>query len=168
MIHDIDMILGLVGSPVVSVQAVGTSIFSRSVDLANARVGFASGCVATVTASRVSHKVERSLRIFQPSSYVVCDFGAGRIISTVSDGELPVQGTAGIATTVLDVASEDSLGNEINEFLTCVLERRRPSVDGRIGQEAIEVASRINESIIEHHQLVEANGRVGQTARCSR
>lgn len=159
MIHDIDMILGLVGSPVTAVHAVGTSVFSQKVDLANARLAFASGCVATVTASRVSHKTERSLRIFQPSGYLLCDFGASRIIKTVAQGGAPTESVPAVASTSLDVPTEDSLANEIDEFITCVESRERPTVDGRVGQEAIEVASRINNSILDHHALIDRNGR---------
>lgn len=158
MIHDIDLILGLAGSPLSSVDAVGTSVFSTRVDLANARIAFESGCVATVTASRVSHKTERSLRIFQPSGYLVCDFAASRIISFTA-GAVAGDATAAIATTALDVPVEDNLANEIDEFLTSVATRRRPTVDGRVGQEAIEVASRINQSIARHHKRVKRHDR---------
>ena len=158
MIHDIDMIQGLVQSPVTTVHAVGTSVFSDTVDLANARISFASGCVASVTASRVSHKTERSLRIFQPSSYLICDFGVSRIISTSLQGDLATEGASAIETSSIEVPSEDSLANEIDEFLDCIESGRRPTVDGQAGQEAIEVASRINQSILEHHRLVDRTG----------
>ncbi len=73
MIHDIDLILSIVRSPVVSVDAVGTSVFSGEIDIANARLRFASGCVANATASRVSMKTERKLRLFQDDAYVSVD-----------------------------------------------------------------------------------------------
>ncbi|MDE1924012.1 MAG: Gfo/Idh/MocA family oxidoreductase, partial [Gammaproteobacteria bacterium] len=73
MIHDIDLILSIVRSPVVSVDAIGTSVFSGEVDIANARLRFANGCVANATASRVSLKTERKLRLFQDESYVSID-----------------------------------------------------------------------------------------------
>ncbi|MGH6814931.1 MAG: Gfo/Idh/MocA family protein, partial [Hyphomicrobiaceae bacterium] len=81
MIHDIDIIQGLAGSPVTAVHAVGTPVINPTADLANARIVFESGCVATVTASRISYKTERRMRVFQPNSYVIGDFGNNRLDS---------------------------------------------------------------------------------------
>ena len=157
MIHDIDLIQGLVRSPAKMVHAVGTSVISDKIDLANARIAFASGCVANITASRVSHKTERSLRIFQPGSYLVCDFGKSRIFShtaEAADESDAAEAPASIAASTLDVPKGDSLANEIDEFLQCVMSKRKPTVDGHAGQDAIEIASRIKQSIEEHQRLV--------------
>jgi predicted dehydrogenase len=155
MIHDIDLIRGLAGSPVATVHAVGASVFSGKPDLANARITFESGCVANITASRVSHKTERSLRIFQPSGYLVCDFGSSRIFSYAVDGTTVAQKPTAVIARTLDVPKEDSLANEIDEFLQCIRNGKQPAVNGRDGQEAIEIASRINLSIRQHHQLID-------------
>ena len=155
MIHDIDIIVGLAGSNVVDVSAVGTRLFSDKVDLANARLTFASGCVANITASRVSHKVERSLRVFQPGSYLVCDFVTHRIFTYTTKGEPGKKGLDGIASKVIEVPREDSLANEIEEFLSCVRNRTRPTVDGRAGVEAVRIAEQVNDSIQRH--LMNAN-----------
>jgi predicted dehydrogenase len=152
MIHDIDIIVGLVNSPVVAVHAVGTPVFSRNVDLANARISFASGCVANVTASRVSHKTERSLRVFQASGYHVCDFVKSRVFSFAKLGNVLKDGAAAIAPTVLDIPPEDNLANEIDAFLDSILSGRQPLVDARAGYEAIRIAGMINASIVEYRQ----------------
>ncbi len=150
MIHDIDMIVGLAGSRVTDVSAVGTRLFSEKVDLANARLTFETGCVANITASRVSHKVERSLRVFQPGAYLVCDFVTHRIFSYSMKGDIRKDGIDSIASEVTNVPREDSLGNEIEAFLTSVRHRTRPTVDGRAGLEAVKIAGQLNESIERH------------------
>ena len=155
MIHDIDIILGLAGSEVVDVSAVGTRLFSDKVDLANARLTFASGCVANITASRVSHKVERSLRVFQPASYVVCDFVTRRILTFRMSGEVGKSGMDAVVGEVTEAPREDSLANEIDAFLSCVRHRARPTVDGRAGLEAVTIAQKVNDSIQQH--LANAN-----------
>ena len=147
MIHDIDMIIGLAKSKVVDVSAVGTQLFSSKLDLANARLIFESGCVANITASRVSHKVERSLRVFQPGSYMVCDFVAHRIFKySLKGGESQISADS-IASEVFDIPREDSLSNEIQEFLTCVRQRKTPTVDGQVGLEAVKIAAELNASV---------------------
>ena len=156
MIHDIDIIMGLVGSSIVSVSAAGTPLFSSSVDLASARVSFASGCIANVTASRVSHKTERSMRVFQPNGYHVCDFVKSRIFSYSVRGDMAKTGAAAIARQNLIVPKEDSLANEIDEFLECVRNGRGPAVDAQAGCEAVRVASMIHDSIREHRERIAA------------
>src|SRR5258705_2297430 len=79
MIHDLDVILSMVQSPLRSVEAVGVPVLTPSVDIANARLRFANGCIANVTASRVSAKRERKIRIFQQDAYVAVDFGERRV-----------------------------------------------------------------------------------------
>src|SRR6267142_5845671 len=94
MIHDIDLILSIVRSPVVSVDAIGTSVFSREIDIANARLRFANGCVANATASRVSRKTERKLRLVQDDAYLSVDLHQ-KIITVIrkrtdaAPGQLP-------------------------------------------------------------------------------
>ena len=163
MIHDIDIIVGLAASKVVDVSAVGTRLFSDKVDLANARLTFESGCVANITASRVSHKSERSLRVFQPGSYLVCDFVTHRIFTYTMNGEPGKIGLDAIAGEIIDVPREDSLANEIAEFLSCVRNRTRPTVDGQAGFEAVRIAEQVNDSIHRHLMNAYRSGGAGQT-----
>jgi predicted dehydrogenase len=149
MIHDIDIILGLVDSPAVNVDAAGTAVLSGTVDLANARITFASGCVANVTASRVSYKTERRIRMFQRKRYVSCDLSEARIFAYDLRGDPRTDGVAAIENQTLEIAKEDSLANEIEDFLDCVLSGRKPLVDGPAACEALRVATMINDSINE-------------------
>jgi predicted dehydrogenase len=154
MIHDIDMIMGLVGSPVTSVHAVGTPVLAKNIDLANARITFESGCVANVTASRVSYKTERRMRVFANNHYVNCDLGTGKIFGYRLRGNPMTEGLSAIATETLEIPKQDSLANEIDAFLDCIVNGNKPLVDGRAGSEALRVASMINESIVEHLKKV--------------
>ena len=165
MIHDIDMIIGLVDSPVAQVDAVGTPVLGKRIDLANARITFESGCIANVTASRVSYKTERRMRVFARNHYLNCDLGEGRIYGYRLRGDPLVEGLAAIATETYEIEKEDSLGNEIDAFLDCILNGSKPLVDGRAGCEALRVASLINESIDEHLKKVQNQpGRPAGTA----
>lgn len=150
MIHDIDMIVGLAKSKVVDVSAVGTKLFSDKVDLANARLTFESGCVANITASRVSHKVERSLRVFQPGTYMVCDFVSHRIFKYRVKGQPDRLSADVIDSETTNVPREDSLANEIDAFVTCVQDRTQPLVDGKTGLEAVKIAQMLTDSISAH------------------
>ena len=156
MIHDIDMIIGLANSAVESVDAVGTPVLGRNIDLANARITFASGCVANVTASRVSYKTERRMRVFGRSHYLNCDLGEGKIFGYSLRGDPMTEGLAAIATETHEIPKQDSLANEIDSFLDCIVNGTKPLVDGRAGSEALRVASMINQSIAEHLARVQA------------
>ncbi len=155
MIHDIDMIIGLVGSPVSSVDAVGTPVLGRRIDLANARITFESGCVANVTASRVSYKTERRLRVFARNHYLSCNLGERRISGYRLRGDPMVDGLAAIEAENYEIPEEDSLGNEVDAFLDCIINGTKPMVDGHAGCEALRVASLINESIEEQLKKVQ-------------
>jgi predicted dehydrogenase len=163
MIHDIDIIIGLAGSNVVDVTAVGTRLFSDRFDLANARLIFKSGCIANITASRVSHKVERSLRVFQPNNYLVCDFVTHRIFAYAMSGESRKTGLDAIVSEQTEVPREDSLANEIDAFLSSVRNRTRPTVDGRAGYEAVRIAELVNDSIYRHLTNANQSGAGGPT-----
>lgn len=156
MIHDLDIILGLARSPVASVEAVGTPVFSGKTDIANARIAFKSGCVANVTASRVSHKTQRTFRVFQSNAYFVCDFVESRIYSHALTGDPALLGPAAVSVDVADVPREDGLANEIDEFLRCVIEHRRPTVDQQAGLEAMRLAEQIGRSITRCRSLLVA------------
>jgi predicted dehydrogenase len=156
MIHDIDMIIGLVDSPVVQVDAVGTPVLGKRIDIGNARITFESGCIANVTASRVSYKTERRMRVFARNQYLSCDLGEGRINGYRLRGDPITQGLAAIATETYEIEKQDSLANEIDAFLDCVTTGAKPLVDGQAGCEALRVASMINDSIEEHLKKVQA------------
>jgi predicted dehydrogenase len=147
MIHDIDLIQSLVGSPIVSIDAVGTSVFSRELDIANARIRYANGCVANTTASRVSMKMERKLRLFQDDAYVSIDLQQ-KVLTIVR------KPPAGAAVTPGQVSIEersfeqgDALRFEIEAFLRSIREGRPPVVSGEDGLRALETAIRITEQV---------------------
>jgi predicted dehydrogenase len=160
MVHDIDMIIGLVGSSPRSVHAVGAPVLGSSVDLANARITFDSGCIANVTASRVSYKTERRMRVFARNRYLNCDLGEGRIFAYHLRGDPMTQGLAAITTETYEIEKQDSLANEIDAFLECVITGSKPLVDAWAGCEALRVASMINESIAEHLKKVQGAGHL--------
>jgi predicted dehydrogenase len=158
MIHDIDLTLGIVNEPVQSVDAVGAPVFSDSVDIANTRITFANGCVANLTASRISLKQERRMRIFQPDSYISVDFDQKslRIVrrsdNTGSSGQLPID--------IREISYEevDSLAAELQSFLTCVSTGGAPLVTGEDGRAALATALIVSESLNSHRRLVEQQG----------
>lgn len=142
MIHDLDVILSMVDSPVASVEAVGIPVLTSSPDIANARIRFENGAIANVTASRVSTKRERKLRIFQPDTYISVDYHERRMRicrRTPGDGgnapEIGVEERA--------VEGEDALREEIRAFLHAVATREAPIVSGRVGLRAMELAYEI-------------------------
>ena len=155
MIHDIDMIIGLVGSPVAQVDAVGTPVLGKRIDIGNARITFESGCIANVTASRVSYKTERKMRVFARNHYLSCDLGEGKINGYRLKGDPMTDGLAAIAAETYEIEKQDSLANEVDAFLDCVTGGAKPLVDGWAGCEALRVASMINESIEGHLRKVQ-------------
>lgn len=143
MIHDLDVILSLVRSPVTSIEAFGVPVLTAEPDIANARLRFASGCIADVTASRVALKRERKMRVFQPDTYLVVDYGEHRIrICRREPGAQP--GTLpNITFEDREVGGEDALEEEIRSFLQAVRNRSKPIVSGEDGLQALEMAERI-------------------------
>ncbi len=146
MIHDIDIILNLVHSEVESVDAVGIPVISGKVDMVNARIKFVNGCVANVTASRVSKDRLRRVRLFQSDAYIAIDYAAQHIsIARLVPGEAGKLPT--IVDEELDIERKDSLKEEIKSFINCVIEKKAPLVSGRDGKRALEVAQKIQKSI---------------------
>ncbi len=150
MIHDIDIILALVDSPVAGIDAVGTPVFSASEDIANARLRFANGCVANVTASRVSLKTERTLRIFQPDVYIKVDHGERSVRIARKKGDGAPAGPDGVALETLDFDRGDPLRREIEAFVRAVRTGGPPEVSGADGIRSLEVAHRIAASMSEN------------------
>lgn len=148
MIHDIDIVQSIVRSPLASIDAVGTPVFSEEIDIANARLRFANGCVANVTASRVSLKTERKLRIFQDDAYISMDLQQ-KVLSVIR--KRPADSApAPLPVTIEEQNLEqgDALRAEIESFLDCVRTGRAPVVSGEDGLAALETASRITELIL--------------------
>jgi predicted dehydrogenase len=143
MIHDLDVILSLVRSPVVSMEAFGVPVLTKEPDIANVRLRFASGCIANITASRVALKRERKMRIFQPDTYLVVDYGEHRIRICRRDPTPPAGNLPNITYEEREVSGEDALEEEIRAFLRSVRDRSEPIVSGRDGLQALEVAEQI-------------------------
>ena len=150
MIHDIDIILALVDAPVAEVDAVGAPVFSGHEDLANARLRFANGCVANVTASRVSLKTERTLRIFQPDAYIKVDHADRSVRIARKKGEGPLTGLDDVALEREQFERGDPLKREIEAFVHAVRTGAAPEVSGADGVRSLEVAHRITACIGEN------------------
>jgi predicted dehydrogenase len=147
MIHDIDIVQTIVGAPISSIDAVGTPVFSEGIDIANARIRFASGCVANATASRVSVKTERKMRIFEDDAYLSLDLQ--QKILTLIRKRAPADGPGALPVTIEEQSLEpgDALKAEIESFLECIRSGRAPIVPGEAGLMALETAMRITEQV---------------------
>ena len=147
MIHDIDLVQSLAGSEIVSIDAIGTPVFSGEIDIANARLRFANGCVANTTASRVSMKTERKLRIFEDAAYISLDLQQ-KILTLIRkrDG-VPQPGQLPVNIEEANLEQGDALKSEIESFLECIRNNKRPIVSGEDGLRALETAIRITEQV---------------------
>lgn len=147
MIHDIDLVLNFVKADIRYCHALGTSVVTGKVDIASAHIEFENGAVANVTASRISNKNERKIRIFQRDGYLSIDF-ANRAITHIRPGSggeaCPVPGMQ-METRQFDRA--DALADEIRSFVKCVAGRTEPEVSGRMGRDALRIASSIASQI---------------------
>ena len=147
MIHDIDLILSIVRSPVVSVDAIGSSVFSKEIDIANARLRFANGCVANATASRVSLKTERKLRLFQDDAYLSLDLQQ-KILTVIRKGNgVGADGMPQVAIEENTYEQGDALKSEIEAFLDAVASGGPPPVSGEDGLLALRTAVSIAEQV---------------------
>jgi len=159
MIHDIDIVLSFVNSPVEHIHAVGLPVLSDKVDIANVRLEFASGCVANLTASRVSTERVRKVRFFQPHQYLSIDYGRqDLLVFTVNpSGTNPVPGQADsmiqVAKPVINV--EEPLRAELRAFLEAVRGRSKPQVSFEDGRNALAVALDILAAIQKHSQRIQ-------------
>ncbi|MFB0506566.1 MAG: Gfo/Idh/MocA family oxidoreductase [Thermodesulfobacteriota bacterium] len=147
MIHDIQIILSMVDSPIQSIQAVGVPIVSPYLDIANARIEFENGCIANVTASRVSSEKTRKIRIFQSTAYFSIDYVSQRVTVLSKDGKGRKPIFPGIFAEDIKIAKNDPLQLEIKSFVESVRDRKRPLVSGLDGKKALEVALRITDQI---------------------
>ncbi|MGC3980490.1 MAG: Gfo/Idh/MocA family oxidoreductase [Steroidobacteraceae bacterium] len=147
MIHDIDLIQELVGRPIASIDAVGAQVFSQDIDIANARIRFEGGCVVNTTASRVSLKQERKLRIFQDDAYLSVDLQQ-KILTTIRKKEAgPVESPAQVDIGEQSFEQGDALRSEIEAFLHAVRSGTPPVVTGEDGLRALATAIQITESV---------------------
>jgi predicted dehydrogenase len=150
MIHDIDIILNLINSRVTAVSAVGVPVISDQVDIANARLQFESGCVANLTASRVSVERVRRIRIFQRDTFISLDYAQQEIAVY---HRIPVEGDAASGTSPKIIKEDifidkaEPLRVELESFIECVRSRKRPLVSGEEGRDALKVASQIVERL---------------------
>ncbi|MGH8298926.1 MAG: Gfo/Idh/MocA family protein [Steroidobacteraceae bacterium] len=147
MIHDIDIVQTIVGAPVRTIEAVGTPVFSEDIDIANARITFANGCVVNATASRVSLKTERKMRIFEDDAYLSLDLQQ-KILTLIrkrAPGEPP--GPLPVIIEEQSLEPGDALKAEIDSFLACIRDHRPPVVTGEAGLMALETAMRITEQV---------------------
>jgi len=141
MIHDLGVVLDWVKSPVVQVEAVGVPVLTPRVDIANARLRFANGCIANLTASRISREPTRKIRFFQPSTYVSIDYKAQEVEVW---GLVPqAEGLPRIGGGKLDVLRDEPLRRELADFVAAVRDRRPPGVPGERGRDALALATQI-------------------------
>jgi len=140
MIHDIDIVLGLVGSKLKKVESVGVNVLTPFEDIANARLTFENGCIANLTASRVSDEVMRKIRIFQEDTYISLDYkNAEASVYRRAQGK--------ITKERLPIEKEQPLQKELASFIDCVINKKTPLVSGPVAREALAVALEIQEQI---------------------
>jgi predicted dehydrogenase len=147
MIHDIDIVQTVVGAPIETIDAIGTPVFSDEIDIANARLRFAGGCVVNATASRVSFKTERKLRVFAGDAYLSLDLHQKIITIIRKRPAAEVAGALPVSIEEQSLEPGDALKAEIASFLECVRTGRPPVVPGEAGLRALETAIRITREV---------------------
>lgn len=169
MIHDLDLLLTLVGAPVESIQALGVSIFGKHEDIANARLHFANGCIAEVTASRAHPTPYRQMHVWGAEGYAGLDFARRRVTLVQPSAHVRAHGldpskldpasrarikdelfTRHLESYTIDGQAHDQLTAELHEFITCIQTGSRPRVDGVAGRDAVALAQQVVESLRKH------------------
>jgi predicted dehydrogenase len=177
MIHDLDLLLALTGSEVRQVEAVGVSLFSGHEDVANARLHFENGCIADVTASRVSATPRRHMHVWAPEGYARLDFRQRRLLLAQPSEQLRRRGAdlaalarggadawgRHIESVELDCNQGDQLTRELQEFIICVQNGVRPRASGAEGRNAVALAERVLGSLRSHHWQGSVEGPSGPT-----
>ena len=166
MIHDLDVVLSFVKSPVKEIRAVGLPILSGKVDIANVRMEFESGCVANFTASRVSTERVRKMRFFQPKQYISIDYGRQDVmVFSVGTGEKSATPSANpqIQMAKPAITAEEPLRAELKHFLDCVRNRTKPLVALEDGRRALAVALDIVAATIEHGKKIKLEQLQGRS-----
>ncbi|MFH1645542.1 MAG: Gfo/Idh/MocA family oxidoreductase [Candidatus Omnitrophota bacterium] len=140
MIHDIDIILDLIKSPIKKIDAVGVKILSKHEDIANARLTFKNGAICNITASRVTNKPMRKIRMFQPNAYISLDY-------IKQDAVIYTKRLGRISHRQIDIKKENSLLKELKSFIDCVKSGNKPLVSGIEGRNALDIATQVLEKI---------------------
>jgi len=140
MIHDIDIILGLVNSKIKKIESVGINVLTKFEDIANTRITFENGCVANLTASRISDEVMRKIRIFQENTYISLDYKEAKAC-------VYRKGLLRITKEDLPIEKEEPLKKELESFIVCVKNQKEPLVSGAVAREALKVALEIQNQI---------------------
>jgi predicted dehydrogenase len=153
MIHDIDIVLTIINSPLKTIHTVGAPVVTDTTDIANARLIFENGATANITVSRVSLTNVRKMRVFQPGSYINVDFANKKIMTIELQDEQLDSGMPKHSKEIKSFAGEDALYNELSHFIGHVQNRTRPDVSGVEGRKALEVVLQVMEQIKEHQGL---------------
>ncbi len=169
MIHDLDLVLALVDSEIESVDAVGAPVASAFEDIANARLRFKNGAVATITASRISPRTERRMRIFAQNSYIAADFAARTLTviardsttdSSAQTGAQPVPGVSGFVTEDVSWDDHDALAAEHAAFVAAILDGAAVLVDAAVGRRALHAALAVASSMYQSRDRMTASGLI--------
>ncbi len=161
MIHDLDMVLSLVDADLETVDAIGAPVASEFEDIANARLGFSNGCVAMITASRISLRTERKMRLFGQDGYLNVDFAARSLMMIGRGGEgMPVPGLPGATMSQISWAEDDALTAEHAGFAASVLDGAPIRVDAVAGRRALAAALAVTDSMKVARQRAEASGLI--------
>lgn len=162
MIHDLDLVLSLVASPIERVDAVGAAVASAHEDIANARIRFASGAVATLTASRVSMRTERRMRIFSQDAYLAADFANRRLTAIQRGRGRPIPALPGFGTEEASWQDHDALQAEQATFIAAVLDGAPVIVDAAAGRRALAAALSVGEAMAASRAAMVASGLIQQ------
>ena len=160
MIHDLDLVLSLVDSDIVHVDAIGAAVSSPFEDIANARVRFANGCVAAITASRISLKTERRMRLFSEEGYCSADFVARKLTMIGREHGIPVPGTEGFMLDEVGWEEHDVLEAEHAAFIASCLDGVPVVVDAAAGRRALAAALAVGESMVRSRDVARAGGLI--------
>lgn len=162
MIHDLDLVLALVEQPIESVDAVGAAVASAHDDIANARVRFVDGCVATITASRISLKTERKMRIFAEAGYLTVDFSARKLTLIGRDRGMKLPGFEEFGLEQANWEDHDALAAEHEAFHAACLDGAPVLVDAAAGRRALEAALAVSRSIAASRARAEVSGLIAR------
>ena len=160
MIHDLDLVLSLVPSEIDFVDAIGAAVSSDTEDIANARVRFKNGCVAAITASRISLKTERRMRIFSEEGYLSADFGARSLVMIGRERGLPLPGTDGFRREQIGWTERDAMQAEHVAFTASVLDGAPVLVDVAAGRRALAAAIAVTEAMDAARRVAEESGLI--------
>lgn len=160
MIHDLDFILSLVDSPILHIDAMGAAVSSAHEDIANARVRFENGCVASITASRISLKTERKMRLFAQEGYLSADFMSRKLVFINRHEGMPLPGGNGFRRQSVHWKDHDNLAAEHDAFVASCLDGAAVTVDGKAGLRALDAALRVGKEIRAAQDMVRRSGLI--------